>query len=171
MPAAVTRFDASAACDLVSVLRLDPPELITEIDTGGRINTLLMKPDGGEVYVLSPDTHGMTVINTQTNDVGDFVELGDDPVAGVVTRSGSTLYACDAADSRVLVVNLPYRELLGSSPTGQHPVACTLDPEQRMLLAVDRGSDDLAIVARAGPHLVTLVPVGKQPDSLAVKLF
>jgi hypothetical protein len=40
-----------------------------------------------------------------------------------------------------------------------------------MLLVADRDSDDLAVIAREGPHLVTLVPVGKQPDSLAVKLF
>jgi YVTN family beta-propeller protein len=153
------------------VLRLDPPELLARLATGGRTNALLLKPDGGEVYVLSPDTHGLTVINTWTNEVGDFLLLGANPVAGVVTGDGGLLYACDAAAGRVAVVNLSYRELLGSAPTGQGPVACALGLEERLLLAVDAESGDLAVIAREGPHLVTLVPVGKQPDSLAVKLF
>jgi YVTN family beta-propeller protein len=161
----------SATTNFVTVLRLEPPSLVTRLATGGRTNALLLKPDGGEVYVLSPDTHGLTVINTWTNEVGDYLQMGANPAAGIVTSDGSLLYACDAGGSRVAVVNLGYRELLGSAPTGTHPVACALGLEEKMLLVADRDSNDLAVIAREGPHLVTLVPVGKQPDSLAVKLF
>jgi YVTN family beta-propeller protein len=162
---------ASAATDLVSVLRLNPPAVLARLAAGGRADALLMKPDGGEVYVLSSETHGLTVIDTWTNEVGDFVMLGADPVGGAVTGDGTLLYTCDSAAARVSVVNLTYRQLLGSASTGQRPVVCGLDPEQKLVLAADEGSDDLAVVAREGPHLVTLIPVGKQPDSLAVKLF
>ena len=171
LPDSSKAFVGSSTAGFVTVVRLDPPALVTRLETGGRINALLIKPDGGEVYALSPDTHGVTVINTWTNEVGDYMQLGADPAAGVVTHDGSLLYACDAGASRVAVVNLAYRELLGSAPTGTHPMACVLGLEEKMLLVADRDSDDLAVIAREGPHLVTLVPVGKQPDSLAVKLF
>lgn len=171
LPDSSKAFVGSAGTDFVTVLRLNPPALVTRLGTGGRTNTLVLKPDGGEVYVLSPDTHGLTVIDTWTNEVGDYLQLGADPAAGAITRDGSLLYVCDAGGSRVAVVNLAYRELLGSAPTGTHPDACVLGLEEKMLLAADRDSDDLAVIAREGPHLVTLVPVGKQPDSLAVMLF
>lgn len=171
LPDSSKAFVASASTDLVSVLRLNPPALLARLAAGGRADALLMKPDGGEVYVLSSDTHGLTVIDTWTNEIGDFVMLGADPAGGAVSGDGTRLYVCDSAASRVSEVDLAYRQLLGSASTGQDPVACGLDPEQKLVLAADEDSDDLAVVAREGPHLVTLIPVGKQPDSLAVKLF
>ncbi len=171
LPDSSKAFVGSATTDFVSVLRLDPPAVVARLETGGRTSALVLKPDGGEIYVLSPDTHGMTVINTWTNEVGDFLQLGADPAAGVVTRDGATLYACDAGGQRVDVVNLTYRELEGSAPTGQRPVACVLGLDQKLLLVADSASNDLAVIARQGPNLVTLVPVGKQPNSLAVELF
>src|SRR2546429_5610970 len=41
-----------------------------------------LKPDGGELYVISPEAHGLQAINTWTHEVGDTMILGSAPTRG-----------------------------------------------------------------------------------------
>ena len=63
------------------------------------------------------------------------------------------------------------RELLIS--VGQSPDAIRFDPAENLLLVVNRGSGDLAVIrARLeNQSLLTMIPVGDHPQELAVKLF
>jgi hypothetical protein len=46
---------------------------------------MLLKPDGGELYVISPEAHGLQAINTGTHEVGDYMVLGSAPTRGVLS--------------------------------------------------------------------------------------
>src|SRR6266568_378882 len=51
----------------------------TNLERAGKPTDMLLKPDGGELYVISPEAHGLQAINTWTHEVGDYMELGSAP--------------------------------------------------------------------------------------------
>jgi DNA-binding beta-propeller fold protein YncE len=58
---------------------------------------LVLKPDGGELYVPSSDAHGLLIVNTEANEVGDFLLLlGMSPTAATLTEDAQTLYVSDS---------------------------------------------------------------------------
>ena len=141
---------------------------------------MLLKPDGGELYVISPDSHGLQAINTWTHEVGDFVMLGYAPTRGILSADASLLYVTDASASRVTAVDINNRRVIRTVngrelliSVGQSPDAIRFDPAENLLLVVNRGSGDLSVIrARLeNQSLLTMIPVGDHPQELAVKLF
>ncbi len=164
-------YMASTTDDSILSIRLHPPAVLARVHTGGRQDRLLLKPDGGELYAFSSQLHGVTVLNTQTDEVVDFWLLGAAPVAAAISSDGAMLYVCDRSASRVTVLDTAYRENRGSAPTGKTPVDCALDPGGHLLLAADRDSNDLAVIDLRGPRLLTLVPTGMQPAQVVALQF
>jgi len=139
---------------------------------------MLLKPDGGELYVISPEAHGLQAINTWTHEVGDYVLLGSAPTRGVLMPDASELFVSDSAAGRVAPVDINNRRVGRPISAGQAPEALRFDSSDpninpSLLLVVNQGSGDLAVirVRNDAQSLVTLIPVGDHPRDLAVKLF
>jgi len=137
---------------------------------------MILKPDGGELYVLSPESHGLQAINTWTHEVGDCVVLGSAPTRGALLADTGELFVSDAASGNVTPVDVTYRRVSRPIPAGRVPGALRFDPgdKARLLLVVSQGSGDLSIIRVASDRasgLLTMIPVGEQPRELAVKLF
>jgi YVTN family beta-propeller protein len=45
------------------------------------------------------------------------------------------------------------------------------DPDESLLIAVNQGSGDVAVIRVRTNSLLTMIPVGNGPQDLAVKLF
>jgi YVTN family beta-propeller protein len=58
-------------------------------------------------------------------------------------------------------------------PVGRNPGALRfdLDPSEKLLIVVNQGSDDMAVIRVRTNSLLTIIPVGNHPEDLAVKLF
>jgi len=129
------------------------------------------------LYVLSPDAHGLQVINTSTHEVGDYMELGSAPIRGALLPDTGQLYVSDAAAGSVTAVDINNRRFIRPTiPAGQQPGALRFDPgdKARLLLVVSQASGDLSVIRIASDRpsgLLTMIPVGDQPRELAVKLF
>jgi len=54
---------------------------------------------------------------------------------------------------------------------GQTPRDCITTPGGDLLLVVNSGSNDLAVIRPKTSALITLEPVGAQPREVAVKVF
>ena len=71
--------------------------------------------------------------------------------------------------------------VIGTVPVGSHPDALALTPDEDHLLVVDTESGDVAVVRTvktrdnskisAERALVTLIPVGNQPNDIVIKTF
>ena len=138
---------------------------------------MLLKPDGGELYLISPDAHGLQVINTASHEVGDYMVLGSAPTRAILSADANLMYASDTAANRIIPVDITNRRLDREPgkgfpvPAGQSPSALRFDPQENLLLAVDQGSGDIAVIRVRTNFLVTMIPVGPQPTDIAVKLF
>jgi YVTN family beta-propeller protein len=63
------------------------------------------------------------------------------------------------------------RHLLSPISTGRHPGPSALDPSGDLLLVVNEDSNDVAVIRVRTQSLITMIPVGSHPSSLAIKLF
>jgi DNA-binding beta-propeller fold protein YncE len=147
--------------------------LLANLSLGGAPDALILKPDGGELYVPVSNAHGLLVVNTMTNEVGDFLILGMSPSAGTLAPDAATLYVSDSAAGHIVPVAIQVRQVQRPITVGQDPRTSMLTPGGDMLLVVDAASNDLAVI-RANtptPRLVTLIPVGQSPRDLAIKVF
>ena len=163
----------------MSVIDLRRNVLLSNLQLAGKPTDMLLKPDGGELYVISPDSHGLQVINTWTHEVGDYLMLGDSPTRGILSADANLLYVTDATAGRVTAVDINNRRVVAKQRGASclfpsaNPFAVRFDPAENLLLVVNHDSGDLAVIrARLdNQSLLTLIPVGDQPRDLAVKLF
>jgi DNA-binding beta-propeller fold protein YncE len=138
---------------------------------------MLMKPDGGELYVISPEAHVLEAINTWTHEVGDTMLLGSAPASAILTEDAGEMYVADRAAGRIFHVDIYNRRILGRPiNAGAAPNAMRFDfnepgAKPSMLLVVNESSGDLAVLRLRTDSLITLIPVGNVPQRIAVKLF
>jgi len=83
----------------------------------------------------------------------------------------SLVYVADAAANSVTPVAMATRRLLPPILTGRRPGACALDPSGELLLVANEDSADLAVIRVRTQSLITMIPVGVRPRSIAIKLF
>jgi len=152
--------------------------LLTNLQLAGKPSEMLLKPDGGELYVISPESHGLQAINTWTHEVGDYVLLGSAPTHGVLLPDASEMFVTDTAAGRVAPLDIVNRRVGRPISAGQAPEVLRFDSNEpdvkpSLLLVVNQGSGDLTVIGlRAGREsLLTMIPVGPRPQELAVKLF
>jgi YVTN family beta-propeller protein len=140
---------------------------------------MLLKPDGGELYVISPEAHGLQAINTWTHEVGDYMVLGSAPTRGLLLSDASELYVSDRAANHIIPVDIVNRTILREPGTGkefpiqagQFPGVMRTDPNESLLIVVNQASADIAVIRTRTNSLLTMIPVGDHPQDLAVKLF
>ena len=102
MRALLSVSDKAALVTFARALNVRGYELVS---TGGTAKALasapadlVLKPDGGELFVPSPATHGLVILNTWTNEVAEHILLGDAPSRGSLTAD---------AHSRLLRLHRP----------------------------------------------------------------
>jgi YVTN family beta-propeller protein len=177
LPDSSKAFVLSRSERRISIVDLSRGVLVTHLELAGTPTDMLLKPDGGELYVISPEAHGLQAINTETHEVGDYMVLGSAPTRGVLSADASLLYVSDTAAGRVTPVDIFNRRIVRDPgkgfpvPAGDAPGALRFDPEENLLLVVSAGSGDLAVIRVRTNFLVTMIPVGNQPQELAVKLY
>ena len=140
-----------------------------------------LKPDGGELFVSNFNSNNFSIVETGTNEVGGSYLIGDNPSHGIVTSDNSLLYMSNFGSDTVSVYAIDEGRVIGAVQVGSHPDALALTPDEAHLLVVDSGSGDVAVVRTvktrdnskisADRALVTLIPVGNQPNDIVIKAF
>ena len=97
--------------------------------------------------------------------------LGSSPTEGTMLGDASLVYVSDASTNSVIPIEMATRHLLPPILTGRHPGPCALDPSGDLLLVANEDSADLAVVRVRTQSLITMIPVGVRPSSLAIQLF
>src|SRR5258708_11149035 len=93
----------------LSVVDLRSGLLLTNLELAGIPSQMILKPDGGELYVLSPQSHGLQAINTWTHEVGDYVLLGSAPTPGALLAATGGPYCSDPPSGNITPVDVSLR--------------------------------------------------------------
>lgn len=151
-----------------------PDRLLTLLDVGTTPVQLALKPDGGEIFVSNFGADTISEIATAANEVGGSYVIGAGPVRGIVSADNSTLYVSNFNSDTVGVYSIDDGKLVGTVHVGSRPDALALSPNQNFLFVADTAAGDVSVVrtaARQGAVLLTIIPVGEQPNAIAVKAF
>ena len=176
LPDSSLAFVMSRSQNRLSVVDVRRGVLLTNLVLAGNPSQMILKPDGGELYVISPETHGLQAMNTWTHEMGDYMMLGSAPFSGVITEDAGEMYVADRAAGRVMPLDIVNRRVSRPINVGALPGAMRFDPVEpgarpAMLLVVNEGSGDLAVLRTRTDSLLTMIPVGSHPQRIAVKLF
>lgn len=163
-------FVANEADNRVSVVDLVRGVLLAHVRVGKEPRDVILKADGGEAYVLNAGSHTVSAINTWTNEVANQMLVGSRPWRGLLGLR-RMLYVADPGANRVIVVDAEDRQWVGSITVGEEPVALAMVPGEGVLVVVDRGSNDLALIRTRSNSIMTMIAVGLGPTDVAVRLF
>jgi YVTN family beta-propeller protein len=164
----------------VASIDLKSEKLLALLDVGKTPVHLALKPDGGELIVNNFDSDNISVIETATNEVGETYVIGSNPARGLVTADNSRLYVSNFGANTVAVYDIDMGRMIATLPAGTHPDGLALSQSQNYLLVLDSGSGDVTVIQKRTPKkkfepgeysLLTLIPVGIQPNNIVVKAF
>jgi DNA-binding beta-propeller fold protein YncE len=79
----------------------------------------------------------------------------------------------------VAIYDIDFGRRIGTLTVGSHPDGIALTPDQRYILVLDTLSGDVTVIQKRTPRklepteysLMTLIPVGSQPNAIVVKSF
>jgi YVTN family beta-propeller protein len=150
------------------------------LDVGRTPVSLALKPDGGELMVCNFDSDSISIIETGNDEVGNSLEIGKHPARGVVTLDNSRLYVTNFGSNSVAVYDIDMGRRLPTLTVGSRPDGLALTPDENYLLVLDTQSGDVTVIQKRKPRrtletteysLLTLIPVGVQPNAIVVKAF
>jgi YVTN family beta-propeller protein len=176
-------FVSAAGTNQISVVHLKKRALLANLPLSARATDLILS-GRGELYVATPETNGITIVDTWMHVVSENRVLGSAPSQGVLdeTADGAnpTLYLADPPANQIRPMQMQSRTALRPIQAGQRPVTARLSPAGDLLLVVNEESEDLAIIrtqmapakspAQRDP-LLTFIPLGRHPRDLAIKVF
>ncbi len=153
--------------------------LLALLDVGRTPVSLALKPDGGELIVCDFDSDSISIIETGNNEVGSSALIGQHPTHAVVTLDNSRLYASNFGSDSVAVYDIDVGRRIATMAVGSRPDGLALSPDQRYLLVLDTQAGDVSVIQKRTPRklepteysLMTMIPVGVQPNGIVVKAF
>jgi YVTN family beta-propeller protein len=146
-----------------------------------------VNPDGStkRIFVELSDLHGFVVVDYETRQVVQKVELPRPPIAetdndalqtspshGLArTPDGRTLWVASKPSNSVFAYSLPDLELVGHVKVGHHPDWFVVTPDSRYLYVSNVGSNAVSVVDRETMSEVTEIPVGQAPKRSHMAVF
>ena len=107
--------------------------------------------------------------------------IGANPVRGLVSADNLTLWVANRDSQFVTLYSINDGKFQGWVHVGDGPSDLAFASNGYLILVVDSGSNDLAVVRTTssspvnnrppGPSLFTILPAGKNPTAIAVKSF
>ncbi len=158
----------------------EPDQLLALLDVGISPVRLVLKPDGGEIFVTNEGSNTVSEIATGTNEVGGASLIGSSPVAGVVSADNSLLWVSNRSADTVAVYSVDDGKLINTVHTGSGPGPVILSADGHLLLAADTRSGDISVVRTFSRNLrrepvygtlFTLLPAGNSPSAIVEKAF
>lgn len=166
-----------------STLRLaasvDSPGLAATVMVAGAPQAGAVSPDGKLAYVTSPDTHSITLLNTETNAVVGSIPITQGPpqfvaftpdgrfayvsVYDEIRGTGSAVVEIDTA-SRVVVATIPmekYPYALAVSPNGRRLYVPNHDVDLVTVVDVSTNAVEKKITVKPSPHAVAFSADGR----------
>jgi YVTN family beta-propeller protein len=182
LPDSSKAFVACTGAAQVASIDLKSGKVLALLDVGKTPVNLALKPDGGELMVCNSDSDSISIIETSTDEVGESHLIGTHPVRGLVTADNSRLYVSDSGSNTVATYDIDSGTLVRPAIpfVGGHPDGLALSQNQNYLLVLDSQSGDVMVIQRRVPRkkfetgeysLLTMIPVGLQPNDIVVKWF
>lgn len=123
---------------------------------------------GYSIYVSNEKDNTISVIDGDSLEVVDTIDVGQRPRGIVLSNDGTLLYMCTSDDDHVEVMDLATKQILHTLPSGPDPELMALSPDGRYLYIANE-DDNLVTVVDVDERLkVTEIPVGIEPEGIGL---
>jgi len=164
-------FVANEDAAQASVLDVGSGKVKARIPVGKEPEGVRVSPDGRWVLVTSESDNAVSVIDARTFKVVRSVTVGHRPRDAAFTPDSRMAYVSGEFDASLYRISVPDGasvERLLELRKEARPMAVVLDAVRgRLYLSTGRGGT-VAVVALAGPKLITEIPVGTRPWGMAL---
>ena len=164
-------FVANEDAAQTSVLDVASGDIKARIPVGKEPEGVRVSPNGQWVLVTNESDNAVSVIDARTFKVLRSVTVGHRPRDAAFTPDSRMAYVSGEMDASVYRMSVPDGssvERLLELRKEARPMAVVLDPAGgRLYISTGRGGT-VAVVALAGPELVTEIPVGARPWGMAL---
>ena len=159
---------------------VEPDRLLSLLDVGAGPVRLVLKPDGGEIFVMNQQANTISEIATETNEVGGASLIGARPSAGVVTADNTLLWVANQDADSIAVYSIDDGKLINTVHVGSGPGPIIFSADGHLLLAADTRSGDVSVLRTFSRNfhrepvygtLFTLLPAGSLPSAIVDKAF
>ena len=120
------------------------------------------------VYVSNEKDNTVSVIDTETDEVIETIEVGERPRGVTLSRDFTRLYICASDSDAVQVMDVATREILHELPSGEDPEQFALHPDDRHLYIANEDDAIATVVDTESRTVVAQIDVGVEPEGMAV---
>jgi YVTN family beta-propeller protein len=161
----VTRSDANT----VDIFDPSTMRLVTRIPVADDPDGIFYISAIPTIYVASGDAQTATLIDPATRKVSATIALGGKPEFGVFDARTNLFFQNLEDTSSIAAVDLSKRAVTARWPLDQcvHPTGMAIDEQARQLFIGCNGNSRLAVFDMEKHQVVTSIPVGGGPDSVA----
>ena len=111
-------------------------------------------------YVSNEKDNTVSVIDTETWEVVNTIEVGERPRGITLSKDHSRLYICASDDDTVQVMDVATEEILHNLPSGEDPEQFALHPDNRHLYIANEDDAIATVVDTQTRQVVAQIDVG-----------
>lgn len=119
-------------------------------------------------YVTNEKDNTVSVIDMDSLEVVDTLEVGMRPRGITFSRDHSQLYICASDSDAVQVMDMATKKLVANLPSGADPEQFALHPDDRRLYIANEDNAVVTVVDTRERTVIAQVDVGVEPEGMAV---
>ncbi len=165
---------ANRGARMLSLIDLPSGRLVTHLPLPLRPDYLCVSQDTGQLFVTGEGMDAVVIVYPYQTEIGETVLAGHAP--GAMAASDTLLFVVSPQSADVNILEINSRKVIAVVPVGTEPRAVVVTPDNRYALVLNRKSGDVAILRASTAAtkqfkwtLLTMIPVGEQPVSAAVR--
>lgn len=155
---ALVMLSCAGGCSAIAA-----PQGLAETETSVS-SPIAISADGSTVWVVNPDAHSVTPIDTRTLKASPPVAVGKEPWGVAVTASGIVV-VLNRADGSVSLLD---KGTSATLPVGAEPGGVALSPSGSAAYVTVSGGDEVAVIDLSTRTVRERIPTGRLPWSVAV---
>jgi MYXO-CTERM domain-containing protein len=154
---------AASRVDVLEIAVLAPPTPTAPVHS----DTVTLTPDGSELWVVSPDSNGVTVVETSSFTTQE-IEVCARPTTLVPSVDGGRIFVACRDDAAVGVLDAASRTMTSQLAVGTSPWGVVVVPDDGRVLASDEAEGVLYVLDPTASTTMATVDLGGTPRAIAV---
>lgn len=119
-------------------------------------------------YVSNEKSDTLTIIDTDSMEVTNTVDVGMRPRGIIFSQDYKYLYICASESDAVQVMDVATNRILHNLPSGEDPEQFALHPNNRHLYIANEDSAVVTVVDTESRTVIAQIDVGIEPEGMAV---
>ncbi len=120
------------------------------------------------IYVSNEKDNTISVIDGDTLELVDTIEVGERPRGITLSNDGRYLYVCASDDDHIEVLDLQNKQALHNLPSGPDPELMILSADGNRLFVANEDDNMVTVIDVAQRSKIIEIPVGIEPEGIGL---